>query len=84
MPRARVTKTWRELFAIVEAGNDVPYERRVQVKYEAAHALAASPRAVFEVLEMNGGRAAMVQDGAECRHSPTGTSRGQPGRAMCV
>lgn len=54
--RTRVTKTWREFLAIVEAGEEIPYERRTQCKYEAAYAIAACPRAIYEVFEMNGGR----------------------------
>jgi 3-hydroxy-9,10-secoandrosta-1,3,5(10)-triene-9,17-dione monooxygenase len=54
--RTRVTKTWRALLSLVEAGQEIPYERRAQCKYEGAHALATCARAVFEVLEMNGGR----------------------------
>jgi len=61
--RIRVTKTWRELLAIVETGEEVSYLRRTQCKYEAAHALTVCPRAVYEVLEMNGGRT-MHADGA--------------------
>lgn len=54
--RARVSQTWRELFATTEAGGEIPYARRTQCKYEAAHAIAACVRAVYEVFEMNGGR----------------------------
>ncbi|MBS0642511.1 MAG: flavin-dependent monooxygenase [Proteobacteria bacterium] len=54
--RARVEATWRTFLGMAEAGEEIPYLQRVQCKYEAAHALAVCPRAVYEVLEMNGGR----------------------------
>jgi len=56
MMRARVGATWRTFLAKTEAGEDIPYVERAQCKYEGAHALNLCPRAVYEVLEMNGAR----------------------------
>src|SRR5262249_55076061 len=61
--RMRLAATWRELRATLDAGETIPFARRVQALYEAALAHHASTDAVCALVAVNGGRT-MRADGA--------------------
>jgi len=52
----RLTLTWQDFLARVTRGEEIPYVLRARCRYDAAHAIAHCARAVFRVLEVNGGR----------------------------
>lgn len=54
--RTRVGATWAELQSLLESGQTIPYERRVQALYEAALAHDRCTRAIYELMGVNGGR----------------------------
>jgi 3-hydroxy-9,10-secoandrosta-1,3,5(10)-triene-9,17-dione monooxygenase len=60
--RTRLAATWTELRSILEAGQTIPYERRVQALYEAALAHHACTDAICDLVAVNGGRT-MQADG---------------------
>jgi 3-hydroxy-9,10-secoandrosta-1,3,5(10)-triene-9,17-dione monooxygenase len=61
--RTRVGATWTDFLARLEACQPIPYERRAQCLYEAAHAHMSCTTAVYELMGVNGGRT-MATDGA--------------------
>lgn len=54
--RTRLAATWTELRSILEAGQAIPYERRVQALYEAALAHHGCTDAICDLMAVNGGR----------------------------
>jgi len=54
--RTRVYATWTDFLSRLEAGQMIPYERRVQCLYEAAHAHMSCSGAVYELMGVSGGR----------------------------
>jgi len=54
--RERLSATWKHLRSLLEAGQPIPYERRVQALYEAALAHHACTDAVHDLMAVNGGR----------------------------
>jgi 3-hydroxy-9,10-secoandrosta-1,3,5(10)-triene-9,17-dione monooxygenase len=54
--RTRVGATWTALQSLLESGQSIPYERRVQALYEAALAHDRCSRAIYELMGVNGGR----------------------------
>ena len=54
--RTRLAATWTELLSILEAGQTIPYERRVQALYEAALAHHGCTDAICDLMAVNGGR----------------------------
>jgi len=54
--RMRLAATWRELRATLDAGETIPFPRRVQALYEAALAHHACTDAVCALVAVNGGR----------------------------
>jgi 3-hydroxy-9,10-secoandrosta-1,3,5(10)-triene-9,17-dione monooxygenase len=54
--RTRVGATWAELQSLLESGQTIPYERRVQALFEAALAHDRCTRAIYELMGVNGGR----------------------------
>jgi len=65
--RTRLTATWREMRALLDAGAPIPYLRRTQALYEAASAHHTCTEAVYELVGVNGGRT-MQQGGVLQRH----------------
>jgi 3-hydroxy-9,10-secoandrosta-1,3,5(10)-triene-9,17-dione monooxygenase len=61
--RRRLRTTWTEFIALLEAGQAIPYIRRAQCLYEAAHAHDTCTGAVYDLMGVNGGRT-MRTDGA--------------------
>jgi 3-hydroxy-9,10-secoandrosta-1,3,5(10)-triene-9,17-dione monooxygenase len=61
--RNRVGATWTDLLSRLEAGQTIPYERRVQAFYEATLAHESCSNAVYDLIGVNGGRT-MRSDGA--------------------
>jgi 3-hydroxy-9,10-secoandrosta-1,3,5(10)-triene-9,17-dione monooxygenase len=61
--RTRVGATWREFLSRLEAGQTIPYERRVQAFFEAALAHDNCAGAIYELIGVNGGRT-MQESGA--------------------
>ena len=61
--RTRLDATWTELRSLLESGQPIPYERRVQALYEAALAHDRCTRAIYHLMGVNGGRT-MRSDGA--------------------
>ena len=61
--RTRVRATWTELLATLEAGREIPYERRVKCFYELSYSHAGCSAAIYELMGVNGGRT-MKADGA--------------------
>lgn len=59
--RTRVHATWADFLSRLEAGRTIPYERRVQCLYEAAHAHASCSAAVYELMGVSGGRTMAAQ-----------------------
>ena len=54
--RTRLAATWTELRSILEAGQTIQYERRVQALYEAALAHHGCTDAICDLMAVNGGR----------------------------
>jgi 3-hydroxy-9,10-secoandrosta-1,3,5(10)-triene-9,17-dione monooxygenase len=54
--RTRLGATWTELQSILDAGQTIPYERRVQALYEAALAHHSCTGAIHDLVGVNGGR----------------------------
>jgi len=54
--RTRLAATWTELRSILEAGQTILYERRVQALYEAALAHHSCTDAICDLMAVNGGR----------------------------
>ena len=65
--RTRLGATWMELQSILDAGQTIPYERRVQALYEAALAHHGCTGAIHDLVGVNGGRT-MRADGALQRY----------------
>ncbi len=61
--RTRVGATWTDFLSRLEAGQTIPYERRVQCLYKSAHAHMSCSGAVYELMGVNGGRT-MATDAA--------------------
>jgi 3-hydroxy-9,10-secoandrosta-1,3,5(10)-triene-9,17-dione monooxygenase len=61
--RTRLGTTWTELRFLLEAGQAIPYERRVQALHEAALAHHNCTSAIYELMGVNGGNT-MRTDGA--------------------
>ena len=61
--RTRVISTWRDFLSILEAGEIIPYPRRVQCLYEMADSHRGCSGAVYELMGLNGGRT-MYDDSA--------------------
>jgi 3-hydroxy-9,10-secoandrosta-1,3,5(10)-triene-9,17-dione monooxygenase len=61
--RTRVRATWTELLATLEAGREIPYERRVKCFYEMSYSHAGCSGAIYELMGVNGGRT-MKAEGA--------------------
>jgi 3-hydroxy-9,10-secoandrosta-1,3,5(10)-triene-9,17-dione monooxygenase len=65
--RSRLGATWTELRSRLEAGQPIPYTRRVQALYEATLAHYSCTSAVYELIGVNGGNS-MRADGTLQRH----------------
>jgi 3-hydroxy-9,10-secoandrosta-1,3,5(10)-triene-9,17-dione monooxygenase len=65
--RTRLGTTWTDLRSVLEAGEVIPYERRVQALYEATLAHHSCTSAIYELVGVNGGNT-MRADGALQRH----------------
>jgi 3-hydroxy-9,10-secoandrosta-1,3,5(10)-triene-9,17-dione monooxygenase len=61
--RTRLNATWTDMRATVDAGQKIPFERRVQALYEAALAHHSCTDAIGDLVAVNGGRT-MQADGA--------------------
>ena len=53
--RTRVSATWTAFQSLLESGQTISYERRVQALYEAASALTNCTSAIYELMGVNGG-----------------------------
>ncbi len=60
--RTRMTATWTEFLACLEAGRAIAYPERARCLYEAAHAHMACSNAIYDLIGVNGGRS-MRADG---------------------
>jgi 3-hydroxy-9,10-secoandrosta-1,3,5(10)-triene-9,17-dione monooxygenase len=54
--RTRLGATWTDMRSMLEAGQTIPYQRRVQALYEAALAHHDCTSAICDLMAVNGGR----------------------------